>query len=154
MSSSQVPSGEVDKTYASSVFSQDTIVGSDTHSLHPLLGNRPVVRNADGTPYEGATNGPLKGTDPQPFATDNFFTVSTRVVKEIPRQKAQGKTSSDSPLSRLRNKLKPPAVKAFEELPNHETKTYHVDDQGRIIETTVRRAGMMGNMWAAGGGFS
>ncbi|KAK6211277.1 hypothetical protein QIS74_10541 [Colletotrichum tabaci] len=140
MSNPQGPQ-EAGKDYSPSVFSQDTLIGSDANSVHPLL-----TRNADGTT---TTTNPLRGTDPQPSASDNFHYVSTRVVKEIPKTK----TPSDpkSPLGRLKNLLKPPVVKAVEALPSHEGKSYHVDEQGRIIETTTRRAGTTNNRWAAGG---
>ncbi|TQN71596.1 hypothetical protein CSHISOI_03930, partial [Colletotrichum shisoi] len=133
MSNPQGPR-EAGKDYSPSVFSQDTLVGSDANSVHPLL-----TRNADGTiATTSITTSPLRGTDPQPSASDNFHYVSTRVVKEIPR----AKTPSDpkSPLGRLKNLLKPPVVKAVEALPSHEGKSYHVDEQGQIIETTTRRA--------------
>ncbi|KAJ0158287.1 hypothetical protein CTA2_11934 [Colletotrichum tanaceti] len=140
MSNPQGPQ-EADKDYSASVISQDTLVGSDANSVHPLL-----TRIADGTTTTTTTTttvtNPLRGTDPQPGASDNFHYVSTRVVKEIPK----AKTPSDpkSPLGRLRNLLKPPVVKAVEALPSHEGKSYHVDEQGRIIETTTRRAGECG----------
>ncbi|CCF38783.1 hypothetical protein CH063_09788 [Colletotrichum higginsianum] len=125
------------KDYNPSVFSQDTLVGSDANSVHPLL-----TRNVDGTTTTTTTTSPLRGTDPQPSASDNFHYVSTRVVKEIPK----AKTPSDpkSPLGRLKNLLKPPVVKAVEALPSHEGKSYHVNEQGQIIETTTRRAGECG----------
>ncbi|GJC78650.1 hypothetical protein ColLi_01488 [Colletotrichum liriopes] len=127
MSTSQGPQG-ANKNYDPSVFSQDTLVGSDTNSLHPL------VRNAD-----GSSSRPLRGTDPQPTPSDDFHYVSTRVVKEMPRAKTP--TDPKSRLGKLKNLLKPPVVKAVEALPNHEGKTYHVNEQGQIIETTTRRAG-------------
>lgn len=120
------------KDYDPSVFSQDTIVGSDTASVHPL------IRDADGA---GAGSAPLRGIDRQPVATDNYHIVSTRVVKEIPKSATKPPADPNSAFSKLKNMLKPPVVKAVEALPSTEGKTYHIDEQGRIIETTVRRAG-------------
>ncbi|KAK2039878.1 hypothetical protein LZ31DRAFT_65094 [Colletotrichum somersetense] len=140
MSASQEP-GRGDTDYSPSVFSQDTAVGSDANSLHPL------VRNADDG---GSSSRTLRGTDRQPTPADNFHYVSTRVVKEMPRAKAP--TDPKSRFGRLKNLLKPPVVKAVEALPSHEGKTYHVDEQGQVIETTARRAGTMSNRWAAGAG--
>ncbi|KAK0373904.1 hypothetical protein CCUS01_09901 [Colletotrichum cuscutae] len=116
------------KSYTPSVFSQETLVASDTNSLHPL------IRNA-----EDPSDHPLRGTEPQPARSDNYHYVSTRVVKEIPKAKAPADTMSA--LSKFKMMLKPPVVKAVEALPSHEGKSYHVDEEGRIIETTVRRAG-------------
>ncbi|OHE91861.1 hypothetical protein CORC01_12869 [Colletotrichum orchidophilum] len=136
MTSNQGPQTET-KNYSPSVFSQDTLVGSDTNSLHPL------IRNAEGTAGQS-----LRGTDPQPVRADNYHYVSTRVVKEIP--KAKTPADSTSALSKFKKMLKPPVVKAVEALPSHEGKSYHVDEQGRIIETTVRRAGTTRNVFANG----
>ncbi|KAL2876607.1 hypothetical protein SGCOL_008185 [Colletotrichum sp. CLE4] len=130
------------KDYSPSVFSQDTLVASDTNSLHPL------IRNA-----ESNTDQPLRGTEPQPARSDNYHYVSTRVVKEIPKAKTPADPNSAS--SKFKRMLKPPAVRAVEALPTHEGKSYHVDEEGRIIETTVRRAGTSRNVFAngdAGGG--
>ncbi|KAF4837434.1 hypothetical protein CGCSCA4_v012000 [Colletotrichum siamense] len=98
------------KDYDPYVFSQDTIVGSDTASI------RPLIRDADDA---GAGSAPLRGTDRQPVATDNYHIVSTRAV---------------------------------EALPSTEGKTYHIDEQGRIIETTVRRAAVQKGILSAGTG--
>ncbi|KXH64795.1 hypothetical protein CSAL01_10554 [Colletotrichum salicis] len=73
MASTEGPQGNT-KDYSPSVFSQDTLVASDTNSLHPL------IRNAESTTYQ-----PLQGTEPQPARSDNYHYVSTRVVKEIPQ---------------------------------------------------------------------
>ncbi|KAK1955764.1 hypothetical protein LY78DRAFT_593405 [Colletotrichum sublineola] len=127
MSANQEPQG-ANKDYSPSVFSQDTVVGSDANSLHPL------TRNAD-----GRSSPPLRGTDPQPTPADDFHYVSTRVVKEMPRAKAPADPKSR--FGKLKNLLKPPVVKAVEALPSHEGKTYHVNEQGQVIETTTRRAG-------------
>ncbi|KAK2063993.1 hypothetical protein LY76DRAFT_587848 [Colletotrichum caudatum] len=132
MSANREP-GRGDTDYSPSVFSQDTAVGSDANSLHPL------VRNAD----DGGSSSPRT-------PTDDFHYVSTRVVKEVPRAKAP--TDPKSRFGRLKNLLKPPVVKAAEALPSHEGKTYHVDEQGQIIETTTRRAGTMINHRAVGAG--
>ncbi|KAF6834182.1 hypothetical protein CMUS01_06255 [Colletotrichum musicola] len=139
-SSGQNPPTGASKDYNPSVFSQDTLVGSDTTSLHPL------IRGAD----DAGTGTPLRGTQPQPRPTDNFHVVSTRVVKEIPKSATRPPPNPNSRLSRLRNMLKPPVVKAVEALPSVEGKTYHVDEQGRIIETTVRRAAVQGNIISEG----
>ncbi|KAK2003002.1 hypothetical protein LX36DRAFT_707435 [Colletotrichum falcatum] len=128
MSANQEPQG-ANTDYSPSVFSQDTVVGSDTNSL------RPLVRNTD----NGGPLQPLRGTDSQPAPTDDFHYVSTRVVKEMPRAKTP--TDPKSRFGKLKNLLKPPVVKAVEALPSHEGKTYHVDEQGQVIETTTRRAG-------------
>ncbi|KAK1981393.1 hypothetical protein LZ30DRAFT_720400 [Colletotrichum cereale] len=136
MSADQKPQG-ADEDYSPSVFSQDTAVGSDANPL------RPLVRNADGSSQ------PLRGTDRQPTPADDFHYVSTRVVKEMPR--AEAPADAKSRFGRLRNLLKPPVVKAVEALPSHEGKTYHVNEQGQVIETTTRRAGTMNNRWAGGG---
>ncbi|KAK1573587.1 LOW QUALITY PROTEIN: uncharacterized protein LY79DRAFT_593830 [Colletotrichum navitas] len=124
MSASREPQG-ANKDYSPSVFSQDTIVGSDANSLHPL------IRNAD----DGGSSQPLRGTDRQPAPTDDFHYVTTR---EMPRAKAP--TDPESRFGRLKNLLKPPVVKAVEALPSHEGKTYHVNEQGQVVETTTRRA--------------
>ncbi|KAL0944974.1 uncharacterized protein CTRU02_202861 [Colletotrichum truncatum] len=129
------------KGYNPSVFSQDTITGSDAASISPL------IRNADGS----TTGTPLRGTDPQPVPSDNFHYVSTRVVKEIPKSALKA-PDPNSKFTKFKNMLKPPAVKAFEALPSAEGKTYHIDEQGRIIETTVRRGATMGNIYGTGGG--
>lgn len=121
--------------YDPSVFRQDTIVGSDTASVDPL------IRDTDNT---GAGSSPLRGTQPQPVPTDDYHIVSTRVVKEIPKSATKPPTDPKSTFGKLKNMLKPPVVKAVEALPSAEGKTYHVDEQGRIIETTVRRAGKDG----------
>ncbi|KXH44133.1 hypothetical protein CSIM01_04437 [Colletotrichum simmondsii] len=127
MASTQGPQPET-KSYSPSVLSQETLVASDTNSHHPL------IRNA-----QDPIDHPLRGTEPQPARSDNYHYVSTRVVKEIPKAKAPADTTSA--LSKFKRMLKPPVVKAVEALPNHEGKSYHVDEEGRIIETTVRRAG-------------
>ncbi|KAK7450757.1 hypothetical protein CaCOL14_007116 [Colletotrichum acutatum] len=137
MASTQEPSGN--KNYTPSVLSQDTLIASDTNSLHPL------IRHA-----EESTQQPLHGTEPQPARSDNYHYVSTRVVKEIPKAKTPAETTSA--LSKFKRMLKPPVVKAVEALPNHEGKSYHVDEEGRIIETTVRRAGTSRNVFANGDG--
>ncbi|KAF9880202.1 hypothetical protein CkaCkLH20_02156 [Colletotrichum karsti] len=131
------------KEYDPSVFSQDTIVGSDTASASPL------IRDADNI---GASSGGLRGTQPQPFPTDNYHFVSTRVVKEIPKSATKPPTDPHSTFGKLKNMLKPPVVKAVEALPSAEGKTYHVDEQGRIIETTVKRAAVQKGHLSAGGG--
>ncbi|WDK21020.1 hypothetical protein CGRA01v4_12309 [Colletotrichum graminicola] len=128
MSANQEPQG-ADKDYSPSVFSQDTIVGSDANSLHPL------VRNAD----DAGSSQPLRGTDRQPAPTDDYHYVTTRVVKEMPRAKPP--TDPESRFGKLKNLLKPPVVKAVEALTTHEGKTYHVNEQGQVVETTTRRAG-------------
>ncbi|KAF4773419.1 hypothetical protein HER10_EVM0000178 [Colletotrichum scovillei] len=138
MASTQGPHSET-KSYSSSVLSQDTLVASDTNSLHPL------IRNA-----QDPVDHPLRGTEPQPARSDNYHYVSTRVVKEIPKAKVP--TDTTSALSKFKRMLKPPVVKAVEALPNHEGKSYHVDEEGRIIETTVRRAGTSRNVFANGDG--
>ncbi|KAF6805684.1 hypothetical protein CSOJ01_09329 [Colletotrichum sojae] len=143
-SSSQNPPAGTNKEYNPSVFSQDTIIGSDTTSLHPL------TRGVDDSNTAGNSSAPLRGTQPQPRPTDNFHVVSTRVVKEIPKSATRPPPNPNSRLSRLRNMLKPPVVKAVEALPSVEGKTYHVDEQGRIIETTVRRAAAQGNIISEG----
>ncbi|TDZ38785.1 hypothetical protein C8035_v006517 [Colletotrichum spinosum] len=107
------------KDYSPSVFSQETLQGSVANSLQPLIRN------------EGGTTTALRGTQPQPIATDDYHIVSTRVFK---------------------NMLKPPVVKAVEALPSVEGKTYHVDEEGKIIQTTVRRAAVQKNARSAGGG--
>lgn len=112
------------KEYNPSVLSQETLVGSDTNSLHPL------VRNNDGA----ATS-----ADASPGAAGSFYYVSTRVVKEIPRSATP--TDPSSTLGKLKKLLKPPAVKAAEGVPSRVGKTYHVDEQGQIIETTTTKAG-------------
>ncbi|KAI8275807.1 hypothetical protein K4K56_001271 [Colletotrichum sp. SAR 10_98] len=122
---------------------QDTIVGSDTASI------RPLIRDADDA---GAGSAPLRGTDRQPVATDNYHIVSTRVVKEIPKSATKPPADPNSAFSKLKNMLKPPVVKAVEALPSTEGKTYHIDEQGRIIETTVRRAAVQKGILSAGTG--
>ncbi|TDZ19790.1 hypothetical protein Cob_v007277 [Colletotrichum orbiculare MAFF 240422] len=123
-----------------SVFSQETLQGSVANSLHPL------IRNEDGTTTA------LRGTQPQPIATDDYHIVSTRVVKEIPKSAIKPTAGPSLRLSKFKNMLKPPVVKAVEALPSVEGKTYHVDEEGRIIETTVRRAAVQKNARSAGGG--
>ncbi|KAI8305404.1 hypothetical protein K4K59_012244 [Colletotrichum sp. SAR11_240] len=138
-----VMSSTENKDYDPSVFSQDTIVGSDTASI------RPLIRDADDA---GAGSAPLRGTDRQPVATDNYHIVSTRVVKEIPKSATKPPADPNSAFSKLKNMLKPPVVKAVEALPSTEGKTYHIDEQGRIIETTVRRAAVQKGILSAGTG--
>ncbi|KAI8179535.1 hypothetical protein KHU50_003026 [Colletotrichum sp. SAR 10_65] len=138
-----VMSSTQNKDYDPSVFSQDTIVGSDTASI------RPLIRDADDA---GAGSAPLRGTDRQPVATDNYHIVSTRVVKEIPKSATKPPADPNSAFSKLKNMLKPPVVKAVEALPSTEGKTYHIDEQGRIIETTVRRAAVQKGILSAGTG--
>ncbi|KAJ0309644.1 hypothetical protein COL5a_010594 [Colletotrichum fioriniae] len=137
MASTQGPPDN--KSYTPSVLSQDTLVASETTSLHPPISNA-----------EGATDRPIRGTEPQPARSDNYHYVSTRVVKEIP--KAKTPTDTTSALSKFKRMLKPPVVKAVEALPSHEGKSYHVDEEGRIIDTTVRRAGTSRNVFANGDG--
>ncbi|TDZ49670.1 hypothetical protein CTRI78_v007937 [Colletotrichum trifolii] len=128
------------KDHSPSVFNRETLQGSDANSLHPL------IRNEDGTTTA------LRGTQPQPIATDDYHIVSTRVVKEIPKSAIKPTADPSSRLSKFKNMLKPPVVKAVEALPSVEGKTYHVDEEGRIIETTVRRAAVQKNARSAGGG--
>ncbi|TEA12248.1 hypothetical protein C8034_v006017 [Colletotrichum sidae] len=105
-----------------------------------------LIRNEDGTTTA------LRGSQPQPIATDDYHIVSTRVVKEIPKSAIKPTAGPSLRLSKFKNMLKPPVVKAVEALPPVEGKTYHVDEEGRIIETTVRRAAVQKNARSAGGG--
>ncbi len=74
----------------------------------------------------------------QHLHSHTYLYVKKRVVKKMPEQKPP--VDSTSHLGKLRTMLKSPAVKAAEKVHKVEGKSYHVDENGQIIETTVRRA--------------
>jgi hypothetical protein len=70
----------------------------------------------------------------------SYFYYETKVVDKMPEQKAVRAKNTTSKLGKLTEMLKGPAVKGHEKTPKREGKFYHVDEQGRVIETTVTRA--------------
>lgn len=108
---------------------------SDTSSLAPL------ILYEDGTPVPSI---------PKSTPSDYFY-YKTRFVERMPPVKAA--TPSGSTLGKLKALLKPPVVSASEKLPKREGRFYHVDGEGRVVETTVRKAFMSPGMNAFGGNF-
>jgi len=87
---------------------------------------------------------------PRSTEADYFYYEET-VVDKMPAKKPP--RDPESMLGKLKAIFKPPAVKAVEHLPKREGKFYHVDEQGRVIQTTVRRAYVNPGIGAFSGGF-
>jgi hypothetical protein len=86
----------------------------------------------------------------QPIDESSYFFYTTKVVDKMPEKKVEDPTSK---MSKFKAFLKPPAVKAAENVPQREGKFYHVNEQGQIIETKVTRAFLKPGMNAFGGNF-
>ncbi|PKS09837.1 hypothetical protein jhhlp_004460 [Lomentospora prolificans] len=87
---------------------------------------------------------------PKSTETDYFY-YKERVVDKMPEKKVP--RDPESALGKLKGLFKPPVVKAHERLPKREGKFYHIDNEGKIIETTVRRAYLKPGLNAFGGDF-
>jgi len=80
--------------------------------------------------------------DEVPVANESeksYFYYETKVVDKMPEQRAAKTEDTTSKLGKLKEMLTGPAIKGYEKTPKREGRFYHVDEQGRVIETRVTR---------------